>query len=460
MFSQTLAQPQVNIVPYTNGIYGKISDIASNGDGRLFVATQLGYIYIVNAGGSLDTVPFLNINNKVTPTSLSNTGEQGLLGLAFSPNYSIDSSFYVYYTNKVGHGNSVIARYKVSNNPNLADTSSAEILFALAQPYTNHNGGCMKFGSDGYLYIALGDGGDAGDPGNRAQNMNLYFGKILRIDVSQPGPYTIPTTNPYAGVLNIKQEIWASGLRNPWKFSFDRMTHDFWMGDVGQDIWEELNYQSASSNGGENYGWRCYEGLVVYDTSAGCNGNYTAPIHVYSHAATGGCSITGGFVYRGTANTFMYGYYFFADFCNGTIYVLDPNNNTVSIAGVFPGKAFSTFGEDDNGELYVADLGTGTLYKVKDTLTGKIGDNELFFQNHLNYDGNKNILNIALTSSKNITASATISDMNGRLITEKKLMFQKGKNSHQIQTLLTNGIYIFSLSSDKHSIRNKFVVVR
>ncbi|HRH84765.1 MAG TPA: PQQ-dependent sugar dehydrogenase, partial [Bacteroidia bacterium] len=240
-FSQTWAQPQVNIVEYANGIYGKTSELAANGDGRIYAATQLGYIYIINPGGVVDTVPFLDINNKVTPTTLSNTGEQGLLGLAFSPNYATDSCFYVCYTNKTGHGNSVLARYKRSADPNVADTASAEIIFALAQPYTNHNGGCLKFGSDGYLYLALGDGGDVGDPGNRAQNMNMYFGKILRIDVSQPGAYTIPSTNPFFGVMNIKNEIWASGFRNPWKFSFDRLTHDMWIGDVGQDIWEEID---------------------------------------------------------------------------------------------------------------------------------------------------------------------------------------------------------------------------
>lgn len=461
LFSQTLAQPQVNIVEFANGIYGKTSELATNGDGRMYAATQLGYIYIISPSGIVDTVPFLDINNKVTPTSLSNTGEQGLLGLAFSPNYTTDSTFYICYTNKTGHGNSVLARYKRSANPNLADTASAEIIFALAQPYTNHNGGCLKFGSDGYLYFALGDGGDVGDPGNRAQNMNMYFGKILRIDVSQPGAYTIPSTNPFFGVMNVKNEIWASGFRNPWKFSFDRLTHDMWIGDVGQDIWEEIDFQTASSSGGENYGWRCYEGFVTYNTSVGCTGNYVSPVHAYSHATTGGCSVTGGFVYRGTTYPALYGYYFFADFCNGTIYALDPSNgNSVTVAGTFPGRAFSTFGEDDNGELYIADLINQKVYQITDTTTS-ISEyaNELSHAS-VSFNQNEQSLQLSLTSKSNNQASIKLYDLKGVLIATWRLSLKSGGNTFNLPINLNSGIYLSNITLGKTSLNIKIPVIQ
>ena len=459
--SQTWAQPQVNIIEYANGIYGKTSDLATNGDGRIYAATQLGYIYIINPGGVTDTIPFLDINSKVTPTSLSNTGEQGLLGLAFSPNYTTDSSFYVYYTNKTGNGNSVLARYKRSADPNVADTVSAEILFALAQPYTNHNGGCLKFGNDGYLYLALGDGGDVGDPGNRAQNMNMYFGKILRIDVLQPGAYTIPSTNPFFGVMNVKNEIWASGFRNPWKFSFDRLTHDMWIGDVGQDIWEEIDFQQANSTGGENYGWRCYEGLVTYNTSVGCIGNYISPVHVYSHASTGGCSVTGGFVYRGTAYPALYGYYFFADFCNGTIYALDPNNgNAVTVAGTFPGRAFSTFGEDDNGELYIADLVNQKVYQVTDTTTSISEYGNDVNNVDMSFNQNEQSLQMNLTSKSNNQATLYLYDLKGTLITAWKLSLKSGNNTFKLPINLTSGIYLSNINSVNASLNIKIPVIK
>jgi len=459
--SQTWAQAQVNIIEYANGIYGKTSDLATNGDGRMYAATQLGYIYIINPGGVTDTIPFLDINSKVTPTSLSNTGEQGLLGLAFSPNYTTDSSFYVYYTNKTGNGNSVLARYKRSADPNVADTVSAEILFALAQPYTNHNGGCLKFGNDGYLYLALGDGGDVGDPGNRAQNMNMYFGKILRIDVLQPGAYTIPSTNPFFGVMNVKNEIWASGFRNPWKFSFDRLTHDMWIGDVGQDIWEEIDFQQANSTGGENYGWRCYEGLVTYNTSVGCIGNYISPVHVYSHASTGGCSVTGGFVYRGTAYPALYGYYFFADFCNGTIYALDPNNgNAVTVAGTFPGRAFSTFGEDDNGELYIADLVNQKVYQVTDTTTSISEYGNDVNNVDMSFNQNEQSLQMNLTSKSNNQATLYLYDLKGTLITAWKLSLKSGNNTFKLPINLTSGIYLSNINSVNASLNIKIPVIK
>ncbi len=458
---KAFSQPQIYITPYATGIYGKTSEITTNGDGRLYVTTQLGYIYIIESGGNLITTPFLNINNKVTPTTLNNTGEQGLLGLAFSPNYTTDSSFYIYYTDKASPGNTVIARYKRSTDPNLADVNSEEVLLYLNQPYSNHNGGCMKFGSDGYLYIALGDGGSGGDPGNLAQNMNQYFGKILRIDVSQPGAYTIPPTNPFAGMAGIKNEIWSSGLRNPWKFSFDRLTHDLWMGDVGQNIWEEINFQPAASNGGENYGWRCYEGLAVFDTSAGCPGNYTAPIYVYDHASTGGCSVTGGYVYRGSAYASLYGYYFFADFCNSKIYALNPlGGNTVTVAGTFPGRAFSTFGEDDNGELYVADLINQTVYRITDNTSSITNINPNITSATAFYRKETSGLEVQVNSSIATNAQISIFDMKGAALFQSFFKINKGENKTVFSLAMTTGVYFVKITTPESVYIQRFAAMR
>lgn len=451
------AQPQVNITPYCTGINGRISDVATNGDGRLYVTTQMGSIYIISQGGVLNSIPFLNIQPKVTPTSVNNTGEQGLLGLAFSPDYANDQTFYIYYTNKSGIGNSILARYKVTANPDIADSLSEEILLDIQQPYTNHNGGCLKFGNDGFLYLGLGDGGSNGDPGNLAQNMNEYFGKILRIDVSsQPTGYTIPATNPYYSVVGAKQEIWASGFRNPWKFSFDKLTHDLWIGDVGESTWEEIDFQPASSTGGENYGWRCYEGNATFNNSAGCNGSYTSPVYDYSHSATGGCSVTGGFVYRGTLNPSIQGIYFFADYCNGSVYALDPNNqNSVVTAGAFSGNFFSTFGEDDSGELYLGDNNNGTLYKIVWSPTGV---NDINPSANVSYSVKENAINISIHNTDANFIHVELLDMNGRQLLKQFSILHKGNNQLQIPVKLANSTYIIRIISDRFILTKKITV--
>ncbi|MEZ4800434.1 MAG: PQQ-dependent sugar dehydrogenase [Flavobacteriales bacterium] len=288
------------------------------GDHRLFILEKdAGQIEIIDTLGNY-IGQFIDVNNLT-----SSGGERGLLGMAFDPNYLSNGRFYINYTNS--SGNTVIARYTVSANPNVANASSAEILLTITQPYGNHNGGHIAFGPDGYLYIGMGDGGSAGDPGNRAQDLTSRLGKMLRIDVSGTSGYAIPADNPFAEVDNAQPEIWASGLRNPWKFSFDRSTGDLWIADVGQNAWEEVNVVSSGSAGGENYGWRCYEGNATYQTS-GCPGasELTFPVAVYSHSSpTSFCSITGGAVYRGSKYTAMQGKYFFTDYCDGKLYMLD-----------------------------------------------------------------------------------------------------------------------------------------
>jgi len=356
---KTYAQPVVQQQLLVSGLLDPTT-IAHAGDNRLFVCEQIGRIRIIN-NGILAPTPFLNIQNKIT-----SGGEQGLLGLAFSPAYATDSSFYVYYTDTNGIGNTVVSRFKVSEaNPDSALASSEQILFTQTQPYTNHNGGCLQFGRDGYLYIALGDGGSGGDPQNFAQNPLSYLGKILRIDVSNTSAtaYTIPSTNPFIGLSSILNEIWSIGWRNPWRFSFDKYLGEMWIGDVGQGLWEEID-REAYLNGGLNYGWRCREGAHNYNFN-GCTASYIDPVYEYSHSATGGCSVTGGYVYRGGDYASLAGYYYYADYCNGVLYAYDYDNDTGYSALSGLGN-ITCFGEDQYGELYIG-KSNGTVYKLVNT---------------------------------------------------------------------------------------------
>lgn len=333
------------------------------GDERLFILEKdAGQIEIIDTLGNY-IGQFLDVDNL-----LSAGGERGLLGMAFDPNYISNGRFYINYTNT--SGNTVIARYTVSANPNVANVSSAEILLTISQPYGNHNGGHIAFGPDGYLYIGMGDGGSAGDPGNRAQDLTSRLGKMLRIDVSGSSGYAIPEDNPFATVDNAQPEIWAYGLRNPWKFSFDRLTGDLWIADVGQNLWEEVNVVVGESLGGENYGWRCYEGNVTYQTS-GCPSasELTFPVGVYAHGSpTNFCSITGGAVYRGTKYSAMQGKYFFTDYCDGKLYMLDGSieSGFSSTNLGAAGSAITAIQEDAAGELYIV-MQTGTIRKIKDS---------------------------------------------------------------------------------------------
>ncbi len=336
------------------------TDIQSPGDntGRVFLVRQDGVIRLVK-NGSLSVAPFLSIANKTQAN-----GEQGLLGLAFSPKYAQNGRFYVDYTNL--NGNTVISQFKVSSNPDVADPTSETILLTIQQPFVNHNGGQLRFGPDGYLYIGMGDGGSAGDPLHNGQNLGTLLGKLLRIDVeSEPGKYHVPPDNPFVNTPGAKPEIWAYGLRNPWRFSFDKATNDLFIADVGQDAYEEVDFQPASSKGGENYGWNTMEGLACYQPSSGClTKGLTMPVAVYSHSL--GCSIAGGFVYRGAAWPGLRGTYLYADYCSGIIWGLTHEGSDWLIRRMINtnGAAFTTFGQDDAGELYVADAGSATIYRV------------------------------------------------------------------------------------------------
>ncbi len=356
----------INLELFGSGFTNPVN-VKHAGDDRLFVVERAGYIKILNSNGTVNTTNFLDIDSRVT----NNGGEQGLLALAFHPNYISNGFFYVNYINN--SGDTVISRFTRSTT-NTADPNSEVILLTISQPFPNHNGGDMHFGpNDGYLYISTGDGGSGGDPGNRAQNLNLLLGKMLRIDVdgTSNGNYGIPPSNPFVGNPSALDEIWAYGLRNPWKFSFDRSNGDMWIADVGQSSREEINRVPASSTGGENYGWKCFEGNTVFSTMAECNTiTHQPPVVEYVYGGSPfRCAITGGYRYRGSVQTGLQGLFFFADYCSDEIGVVtetSPNNFSISFIDQFSNQAFSAFAEDVNGELYAVGLISGNIYRITD----------------------------------------------------------------------------------------------
>jgi glucose/arabinose dehydrogenase len=333
---------------------------AGDGSGRLFVVEQSGKIWVLNSTTGVNSV-FLDVSNLISREALGSAySERGLLGLAFSPDYKTNGIFFIDYTDQ--NGNSVLARYHVSaDDPNKADPSSATQLLYVQQPYANHNGGNLVFGPDGYLYVGFGDGGSAGDPQGNGQNPGTLLGTILRLDVSGTDGYAVPPSNPFAGSSTARPEIWAWGLRNPWRFSFDRTTGDLYIGDVGQNNWEEVDFQPASSTGGQNYGWNAYEGTHVYSGQPAAS-DVVMPILEYDHGG-GRCSITGGYVYRGQQIPGLQGYYLYGDWCAGTIWAAqrDSAGNWSTVVSLQSGRQISSFGQDEAGELYVVDYGGAVL---------------------------------------------------------------------------------------------------
>ena len=373
----TPAGPAMALTTVATGLTSPV-DVTHAGDGRVFVVEKPGRIRILTNGALLLT-SFLDIVARVN----SSGSEMGLLGLAFHPNYAANGYFYVNYT----FGNPLrtrVSRFTVTGNADLANPDSEQTILEFSQPFTNHNGGALHFGPDGYLYIASGDGGSGGDPNNSGQNKGVLLGKLLRIDVNgtgatgscdvsttSPKRYAIPPGNPFAdGPGGNCDEIWAMGLRNPWRFSFDRGTGDLWIGDVGQSNREEIDYAAAGSAGGTNYGWRCYEGSAAYNTT-GCASAaaYTLPVFDYPHT-NGNCSITGGYVYRGPGLNELTGQYLFTDYCTGSLWTLNgssvtPTLTTWTLASGSSLGTPSTFGEDLAGEIYVGSNG-GQVYRITD----------------------------------------------------------------------------------------------
>ncbi len=395
--SPAFSWPTITLNKYATGLSMPTAlTNAGDGSGRLFALEQAGQIRIIKNGSVLST-PFLDISGKTKAN-----GEEGLLGLAFPPGYNSKGHFYIYYTNL--DGNNILARYRVSSNPDTADPNSEEILLTLLHPtYPNHNGGQLAFGPDGYLYVGVGDGGGGGDPNNNAQNLGTLLGKILRIDVeagakaantpsrlpaasnliylpftfgsgsvpsSSGASYFIPASNPFINTSGALPEIWAYGLRNPWRFSFDRQTGDLYIADVGQDTMEEIDFQPAGSPGGQNYGWNILEGILCYPSGqqGGCTppSNYVPPVATYYHGTndSNGCSVTGGYVYRGQTYPALQGIYFYGDYCSGRIWGLVNAGGWQTQELAHPTISISTFGQDEAGNLYVADYATGDIYLI------------------------------------------------------------------------------------------------
>ncbi len=359
------AAPAVKLALAVSGLSSPVLVTnAADGSDRLFVVEQGGRIRVIRNGVLLPT-PFLDIHTKV-----SHGAEQGLLGLAFHPDFKHNGKFYIDFTK--ADGATAIDEYHVSSDPDRANAATAHRILTIGQPYANHNGGGIAFGKDGYLYIGMGDGGGAGDPGNRARNINSLLGKMLRIDINGKSggrQYRIPASNPYVGRPG-RDEIWSIGLRNPWRWSFDRVKGDLWIGDVGQSRYEEIDRASVTQakklGRGADYGWRVVEGLKCYKPSSGCStGGKAKPLVVYSHKQ--GCSVVGGYVYRGSAIPALAARYVFGDFCSGSIWSI-PRTAAAPATKVLlksTSLSISSFGEDEHGELYVVDLAGGAIYRFE-----------------------------------------------------------------------------------------------
>ena len=335
---------------------------AGDGSGRMFVVEKGGTIRIVKGDQVLPN-PFLDLSSKVRASG----SEQGLLGLAFHPRYAENGRFFVGYTDNAGRN--TVERYRVSADPDRADPGSGVTLLAIDDPAQNHNGGMVAFGPDGMLWVGTGDGGASGDRYQNGQNRQALLGKMLRLDVDNGEPYAIPADNPYVGNQAYLPEIWALGMRNPWRYSFDRGTGDLWIGDVGQNAFEEVNRVPAGSPGGLNFGWPIMEGLHCYPAGAQCNQEpYQHPVAEYGRG--GGCSVTGGYVYRGASHPTLQGIYFFGDFCTGKIWSLDPQESGVwrMTEQLQQAIQISSFGEDEAGEVYVTtftgDTNAHRIYRV------------------------------------------------------------------------------------------------
>ncbi|MTE25318.1 PQQ-dependent sugar dehydrogenase [Winogradskyella ouciana] len=427
------------------------------GDDRLFAAEQDGIIKIINADGSVNTTPFLDIEARVE----SGGSEEGLLGLAFHPNYATNGYFFVNYTRDVvgqTDNETVVSRFtRSSTDPSQADPNSELIILTYTQPFTNHNGGELQFGPDGYLYISSGDGGSGGDPQDNGQDLGTLLGKLLRIDVNNStmsNPYAIPTDNPFIGTAGARGEIWAYGLRNPWKFSFDRLNDDIWIADVGQSAREEIN-NAPSTSAGLNYGWRCYEGNNTYNTS-GCPpmSSLTFPVAEYAHSG-GRCSITGGYRYRGSEFPGFNGLYFFADVCTQEIGYIEFENGTWN--STFEGFSGSlvAFGEDINGELYICSLGGDISKLVDNSLSTEDFDlnNVAIYPNPA-----ENEITIDFSSvNATIKSEMTIFDLQGKIINSKN------KSSDAVQKIntsqLSQGLYLLQIRADNgEQMTHKLVI--
>lgn len=447
IFSSLIANAQsINLVEFASGLTSPV-EITNANDARLFVVQQNGIIKIIQPNGTINVADFMNISSKVLYG-----GERGLLGLAFHPQYSTNGYFFVYYNNTAG--NIIVARYSVSpTNPDIADPATEKILLNIPKPFDNHNGGSIHFAPDGNLWIVTGDGGSGGDPNNNSQNKNSLLGKMLRIDVNATGPYTIPAGNPFAGAIAGADEIWAYGLRNAWKFSFDTTTGNAMIADVGQGAIEEIN-KIPVTQAGVNYGWRCYEGNNAYNTS-GCAamGTMTFPVAVYDHSG-GKCSITGGYVYRGTQYPSLQGKYFFADYCSTQIGMLNPDNSIVW-SPASTGNNFSTFGQNSQKELFVAAVTSGKIFKLT---TGTLGTEESSHQPSIRVYPNpasEKVFIEGFADGKNKSTAGLIST-EGKIVLDSVKIENDG--SVDITGIPAGAYYLILKSGDVKSYSQKLII--
>ncbi len=439
--------------------FKKPVDISSTGvvgDERLFIVEKDGIIRILRADGITLTVPFLDIDNKVN----SQANERGLLGLCFHPDYETNGYFYVNYTNN--NGNTTISRFKRSEaNSNLADNTSEKIILVVNQPFNNHNAGDINFASDGYLYVGMGDGGSGGDPGNRSQNPKEMLGKMLRLNIdTENEKYLIPADNPYVNSNDTLKEIWAMGLRNPWRFSFDHVENEIWIADVGQDKYEEINVAKATKSA-LNYGWRCYEGFERFNT-AGCQEEqyYFPPVHAYENKFDIGCSVTGGFVYRGAKNTSLTGKYIYTDFCTGIIWALHKDQTGSWINEVLldaDNMDFATFGEDNTKELYLAGLASGNLYQLSEKTSSVNQNDTKSFSFSILSNPVSDIITIKLSEISKPNTRWYISNTTGMIV--KTWCLKNFETEFSIETNdLPTGVYMIYNGTNAGQIR-KFIKI-
>ena len=438
-FSQT-----IELEDFADGFSSPLA-LKNAGDERLFVVEQGGVIKIVDLNGTVNTTPFLDIQSIVNAG-----GERGLLGLAFHPEYQANGRFFVHYSNS--SGDTQISEFSVStSNPDIADPNSEVMLLTVSQPFSNHNGGTIAIGpQDGYLYIGLGDGGGGGDTNNNAQNPTLLIGKLLRIDIdTQSGGnnYGIPSDNPFIGDPNTRDEIWATGLRNPFRFTMDPETNSIWIGDVGQNAREEVN-KASLSQAGLNYGWRCYEGNAPYNTS-GCPDESELTFPVFDYSWNGGGSVIGGYVYRGDLYADLQDVYVFGDI-DGMISTLDIDDNYIN-QGQFPGT-WVAFGQDINKELYSVNLG-GSIFKIAGgvlSVDENQGANAIIYPNPAT-----NIVSIKLQTQ--VMEHLKISDVKGSIIYTETLQ----SNKKLLNTSsFTKGMYFITITTKNGAVVVKKLMIQ
>jgi glucose/arabinose dehydrogenase len=445
--ANVFAQPNITLTPViTSGLNEPLQLVnAGDGSNRIFIVQKGGTILAFDGSYNL-------LSTFLTVTNISTLGERGLLSMAFHPSFSSNGFFYVYYTNS--NGDLELARYKVSSNPNLADASSKATLITIPHPtHNNHNGGELHFGNDGYLYLSTGDGGGSGDAANNAQNTSVLLGKILRFNVntSTTAPfYSIPSGNPFGN------EIYDLGLRNPFRWSFDKLTGDMWIGDVGQNSWEEIDFRAAGTGPGLNYGWRCYEANSPFNLS-GCGSASTYVFPAYTYPASSPAAITGGLVYRGAAYPALQGWYLSADFYSGVFYKIIPNGgggwNTST--QTLPTTGIADFGETENGEAYAVSLIGNSVHRIGTTSTIGVSELNTPTTENVYSSVSDGFLHINI-NSKSGYQLLEILNMNGAVVAKENINSEKTLMTpiHQ----LAKGVYLLRLSGPSANYVNKLII--